>query len=747
MSPERFQPGDRMGPYLLQCRIGCGGMAEVFEATRADGVLARTVAVKLLRCAWDGDTASLERRFLAERQILAVLNHPNIARLLDGGVTDAGSQYVVMELVHGLTLEDHVLRRQPALADRLKLFLELCDAVHYAHRHLIVHRDLKPANVMVADDGHVKLLDFGIAKFLRPEFWRGVGGLVTLPADRLATPEYAAPEQLCGEPVTTSSDVYSLGVIFYYLLSGRLPYNVANKNWHEIEHTVNQAAPQPLNTFDGPAISRDLEAIALTALRKEPSGRYSSVEHMAEDLRRHLNGHPVRARRGEWFYPASKFLRRHAAMSAMAAALMAVAGAAVWTNTKQARMLAVERDTAKATADFLGDLFDAADPNAGSGPRTVRRVLDEGARRLGTDLKDQPRVRAALAEKLGDVYRQLSLYAEAQPLAEEALRLFERLDGPESLDAARNMVRLADLLRETQKYDRAEKLARRALEIRTTRLGRRHADVADSLNILGILCQIGGHAREAEAAFAEAVDIRREMLPPFDPLLALSLGNLGNMLRERGDYDGAYLRFSEALAIRRKVWGEWHPRVASSLGQLSQISLARKDARQALELTTQALAIIRKALPAGHPDIARTLSAHGNALRESGKKAEAESVFREALATQRKSRGPEAPETAFAAIALAKLLDGNGKSAEAEQLLRSSLAARRKSLGLQHPLVAGALQELAAVLQRRPASQDEARRLLEQALEIRVRAQGWNHREAEAIRARLAKPQLLASGR
>ena len=275
--------GDRIGPYVLARRIGRGGMAEVFEATREDGVLSRPVAIKLLRCRWEEEDPTVAKRFVAERRILAALNHPNIARLLDGGVTASGVQYVVMEFVQGLTLEQYALRRQPILPARLRLFLDLCDAVQYAHRHLIVHRDLKPSNVLVTDDGQLKLLDFGIAKLLRPEFWRGLDPAVTLPAERLATPEYAAPEQLRGEPVTTSSDVYSLGVIFYFLLAGRLPYDVEGKTWQEIEYTVCQSEPQPLNSFDQPAAPRDLEAIARIALRKDPAARYASVEHLAED--------------------------------------------------------------------------------------------------------------------------------------------------------------------------------------------------------------------------------------------------------------------------------------------------------------------------------------------------------------------------------------------------------------------------------------------------------------------------------
>ena len=730
------QPGDRIGPYLLMRRLGRGGMAEVFEASRVDGVLSRPVAIKFLNCHWAADDPSVAKRFRAERQILAALNHPHIARLMDGGVTDSGIQYVVIEFVEGLTLELYMRRRQPTLDARLQLFLELCDAVEYAHRHLIVHRDLKPANILVTEDGHIKLLDFGIAKLLRPEFWRGLDDALTLPHERLATPEYAAPEQLRGEPVTTSSDVYSLGVIFYYLLCDRLPFDVEHKSWQEIEHMVCRSEPRPLNTFDGPHIVRDLEAISAAALRRDPAERYSSVGHFAEDIRRFQSHRPVRARHGEWFYPVAKFVRRHGAVSALAVALVAVLAGAAGTTTRQARQLAIERDTAQATTEFLVDLFEVSDPNAGA-PRTARQVLDEGARRLHGDLKAQPRVRAVLSEKLGDVYRQLSLYAEAQPLAEEALRLFETLDGPESLDAARNMVRLADLLRETQQYQRAEALARQSLEIRRARLGNHHQDVADSLNITGILHQIRGRMREAEIAFAEAVEIRRIALPAFHPLLALSLGNLGNILRDRGELEGASARFTEALAIRRHAWGNRHPRVASSLGQLSQIALARHDAAGALVLTTEAVDILRRTLPAGHPDLARTLSHHGNALRETGKYPEAEAAMREALSIQEKARGSEAPETTFAAASLAKLLDHTGRPAEAEKLLRVCLAARRKKLGGQHPLVASALQELASTRLHQQDRQ-EARRLLEEALAIRVRAQGADHRESTAVRATLA---------
>ena len=729
-----LKTGDRVGPYRLLGRIGRGGMAEVFKARRDDGIAARPVALKLMHARWAGHE-SLVHRFRSEREILSTLDHPGIARLLDGGVTPDGAQYVAMELVEGVTLDQY--SRNVPLPAKLDLFLQLCAAVHYAHQHLVIHRDLKPNNVLVTSEGVVKLLDFGIAKLLRAQTMPGELP-ETRPADRLATPEYAAPEQLRGEISSTATDVYGLGVLLYFLLSGRLPFDLRDRDWAESERIVCTEEPAPLAVQLVPA---DLRAIAAMALRKDPTARYSSVAALADDVRRHLAHHPVHARRGGWLYPAQRFLRRHAAASALAAALVLVLAGGAAALIELNRRVVEERDAARASSYFLADLFETADPQAGRRP--MRDVLDEGARRVHTRLQHQPRVQAAMAEKIGDVYRQLALNTEAMPLARLALERYEQLDGPQSLDAARNMIRVADLLRESQHYAEAESLSRRSGEIRRRGRGPRHIDVADSLNMLGIVTQYQGKAHEAEQAFREAVAIRRAG-DPGSTLLALSLGNLGNVLRDSGDWTGAAALFREALAIRRKVWGPEHPRVAFSLGQLSQVAFLQNDAAEAVRAGEESVAILRRTLPARHPDIVRGLQHYGNALRLAKRYPEAERALREALATATGARGQAAPETIAVGAALGMVLQETGRGQEAALLLRRNVESRRKHLGARSLLLATALEELAQNRQRMNGA-SEARALLTEALSIRESAQGAQHQEAQRVAASLQQLAQVAS--
>lgn len=694
MTPAQANPGGKIGPYRLLRRIGRGGMAEVFEAVRADGVMPRSVALKVIRCAWEDaeDDPTIAQRFLAERQILGTLNHPNISRLLDGGTDESGAPYVAMEYIEGLTLDRYLTDKNPDRATRLRLFMELCEAVQYAHRHLIVHRDLKPTNVMIAEDGRLKLLDFGIAKLLRPEFWRGVEVAPTGPAERMATPEFAAPEQLRGELITTASDVYALGVVLFYILTGTTPFHLTGKSWAEVEYALWTAGPAPLP----PEEPADLRAIIALALRKDPAARYESVAHMADDVRRHLDGRPVRARRGEWIYPVKLWMRRNAVAASLAAGLVGVLSWSAMTQARLAERWKDEHDTAAAVTGFMTELLGAADPN-GPRVRTSREVLDDGARRLTAgDSSLPPRVTAAVAEKLGDVYRQLALYEQAEPLARRALDEYSQLLGADSMEAARNMVRLADLLRERHKYAEAESLARRALAAHRKNFGETSWEVADALNITGVLCNLQGKPNEAEAAHREAVRIRRIVISPDSPertFLALSLSNLGNAIRESRPAE-AEAYFREALAIRQRVWGKKHPRVASSMMQLGSAMLAgRNDSAAALALTTEAAAILRETLPAGHPDIARGLEQHGNVLRAAGQLAEAEAVLRETLTIRNKTHGPDSPEAAAAAVQLAKVLRLTSRQAEAEPLLRAAIAAYRQKLPADHPSLSKALDE------------------------------------------------------
>lgn len=441
--------------YRLVSILGHGGTGTVYLAERADRQYSAQVAVKIIDAATiHGD---LGQRFRAERQILASLNHANIARLVDAGETDEGQPYLIMEYVHGEPLDKYCDQQRLDIRGRLELFLQICSAVQYAHQNLIVHRDLKPANILVTAEGSPKLLDFGIAKLLDVGGDAAAALALTRMNDRLLTPEYASPEQILGRAVTTASDVYALGVVLYELLTGLRPYSVpASASQLELERTICISDPErpsaalkraatesnsDTSPIAGVAAARglsidklsrrlagDLDSIVLRALRKEPQHRYGSVEQLAADIRRHLSREPVLARQGNWTYYSSRFIRRHAfGVSAGAAFAVFLAAFAVVMSI-QAQRIAVERDRAtvesaraESVSDFMLSIFEASDPFEARGRQTTaRELLDQAGRNIRGDLSQHPEVRARLLEAIGRAYRRQNEFELSVSFLEDA---------------------------------------------------------------------------------------------------------------------------------------------------------------------------------------------------------------------------------------------------------------------------------------------------------------------------------------
>ncbi|MEM6335703.1 MAG: serine/threonine-protein kinase, partial [Bacteroidota bacterium] len=431
----------RAGPYRLLQSLGRGGMGTVYLAQRDDGAFEQNVAVKIVRRGMDTD--DILTRFRTERQILASLQHPNIARLLDGGMTADGRPYFVMEYVEGVPITRYCDEHRLSIDERLRLFATVCGAVQYAHQNLIVHRDLKPGNILVADDGTVKLLDFGIAKLLDPDF----GGVEarTRTEMRVMTPEYASPEQVRGNVLTTASDVYTLGVLLYELLAGRRPYDLPSRLQHEIERVICAEDPARPSTAvkrvvtlrrrDGTTetvspdtiserrnmppdslkrrLGGDLDTIVLKAMSKEPARRYGSAEQLAQDVRRHLDGLPVEARPATVSYRLRKFVERHrvgftASMIIIGLTVALLSTTFVQQRRTEAALLRAETEaeTSRRVAEFFAGFFRAADPRQAQGDTlTVYDVLDIGTRRIDAELASEPNVRAGLLLTLGDVYQ------------------------------------------------------------------------------------------------------------------------------------------------------------------------------------------------------------------------------------------------------------------------------------------------------------------------------------------------------
>jgi eukaryotic-like serine/threonine-protein kinase len=723
--------GRQLGAYRLLREVGRGGMATIYLAERADGQFEQRVAVKLLRRGLDTD--DLLERFLAERQILASLGHPNIARLLDGGAADDGRPYLVMEYVEGEPIDRYCDRHRLTVDQRLRLFLTVVRAVQHAHRSLVVHRDIKPANILVTAAGEVKLLDFGIAKLLA-----GEGTLTPGPQTRvgvrLLTPDYASPEQLRGEPITTASDVYQLGLLLYELLAGKRPYDLAGHSPAEAERLICEHEPDPPSTVilraapaatvDRPRdvgpepIARarrttperlrrqlrgDLDAIVLQALRKEPERRDSSVEALAEDLERFRIGLPVRARRASRAYRAQKFVRRHRWSVAAGALLLLLLGGFAVAMSVQAERLARERDRAElalreseAVTAFLMSLFEASDPMLALGDTiTARELLRRGVERA-RELDAQPLVEARLLDVLGRVHLSLGEHAQARLLLDEALQLRRMHLGDEHADVAATLFSLGVLMRQSGDHAAARPLLGQSLAIQRRVLGE-HPDVAETLIELGRTSpdDTGG----TETFYREALEIRRRTLGPRHPLVAHGMDVVASRLRWRGRYAEAEALYRESLALRESALAPDDPQLALGMLHLADLLYLHRDSLgEAERLYRRALAILRQRLGDRHPTLVHGLHSLSALLAERGEHEEAEALLREALALNRLVFGPEHHRTAESMDNLAIRLQQQGRLEGAEALRREALALWRRNVSPGHTAITGGMGGLADVL-------------------------------------------------
>jgi serine/threonine-protein kinase len=752
--------GLRIGPYKVLRRLGEGGMGTVYLAARADQEFKKHVAIKVIRKGMD--SAEIVSRFRRERQILAALDHPFIAKLFDGGTTEDGLSYFVMEYIQGRPLGDYCDSHGLSIRERLLVFRSICSAVQYAHQNLVIHRDLKPANIMVTADGAPKLLDFGIAKLLNPDALSPEAP-ETATGMHVMTPAYASPEQVRSDPLTTASDVYSLGVVLYELLTGRRPYELKTGSHVEVFRVVCEEEPsRPSTVVTGSDESShravtsrgagtpqklnrllrgDLDNIVMMAMRKEPQRRYGSVQALSDDVGRYLDGYPVSAHEASFTYRAGKYLRLHAGGASAVATVFLLLLAFTVTSTVQNARVRRERDTADQVTSLLVSLFDVNDPETARGERiTAREILDRGARRIEGELKERPEVRARLLYTIGDIYGKLGLFDQAGPLLDESLRIRKalysrddaavveslrgigrvldgkgrygeaekllrevvsmqkRLKGEEHPDVAGSLRDLANVLEEQRKLDEAEALLRDALAIHRKALGNGHHDVATDLSSLALVLTDKGRLEEAEKLHREAVAIDRSALGADHPALAVDLSNLATALFHKGELDEAEQLFRQALAINRKALGDEHPAVATGVNDVAVILLSKGRLDEAETLYREALALHRKALGDEHPAVAQDLNNLALTLHDKGQLDESETLHREALAIDLGTLGEGHPTVAIDRNNLAGVLMDKGKSREAEPLFRSALAINSKVLGEHHPAVATNLTHLAETL-------------------------------------------------
>jgi tetratricopeptide (TPR) repeat protein/tRNA A-37 threonylcarbamoyl transferase component Bud32 len=679
--------GRRIGAYRTLRQIGHGGMSRVFLAERADGEFTQQVALKLLRPGLDSEID--QHRFRAERQILASLNHPNIARLLDGGLTDEGQPYLVLELVDGEPIDRYCSERGLRLRSRLELFLSIADAVQYAHRRLIVHRDVKPSNVLVTNDGTVKLLDFGLAKLLEPSY-DAEPAMPTATGHRWMTPEYAAPEQIRGTSITTLTDVYQLGALLHELLTGRPPFGTRERSVHELETAILEGDLQPLTG----ELRGDLDAIVRKALSREPEARYASAQELAEDVRRYLVGQPVIARRQTLGYRARRFARRHrAALTAAVATsvlLVGYVGTVLVDRGRIRRSLAeAQAGTRKAeqVTDFMLGLFQAAE--GGQSLRdtvTAHELLTRGLARANA-LSAQPELKAQMLDVIGRIHTQLGEYDQAKPLLEDALRIRRSLYGDVHPDVATSLDALADV--SASRRDNAEtvRLRRRVLALRRTISGDDDPKTLNALYALALSLHRSGDFRSAEPAFDQWMAAITRQPRELNENRAQQLIDAADVYESRGE------------TIRRALYGNHHSLVASNLNMLASLLASKPgNAVEVDSLFRESEAVLRAAYPDGHLSLSLTLRNHGRQLQRLNRWSDAQVLMREALELRRRLLGPNSLEVGMSDIDVGFNLAMMGSYPEAETFDRDAIRIFRANFDDHNAMVVMARDHLAEAL-------------------------------------------------
>ena len=754
-----------IGPYQILEILGEGGMGTVYRAEQTTPIH-REVALKLIRRGLDTDR--IVARFEAERQALALMDHAHIARVLDAGATADGRPYFVMELVAGEPITTFCETHNLALAERLALFLAVCQGVQHAHQKGIIHRDLKPSNVLVREQDGVatpKIIDFGISKVIADA--HDAGSLMTQAGHVVGTPEYMSPEQagVLVAGVDTRTDVYALGVLLYELLTGCRPFEFKTHSAVEIQRVLGATEavkPSTAATLDAHAASPDcarlpfarwrrqlagdLDNIIMKALAKTPDERYASVEQFADDVRRHVEGLPVRARPATWTYRTTKFVRRHRIGVAVATGVTILLVGFALSTAVQARRIAAERDravaaeqrarteatTAQRVSAFLVDLFKVSDPGEARGNIiTAREMLDRGAERIRTELADQPAVQTTLMTTIGKVYESLGLYEPAARVLDAALEMRTRHFGPRHPDTALTMLALAGVIWRLDDHVRSERLGRQGLDLCRSLLGPAHECVADGLYNLGQTVYYQGRLVEAERIFREALALGERLFGPEDPRVRPTVYGLAAVLMEQSAFDAAEPLFRRALRIDRKAFGEIHPRVAVSLNGLAWFFEEKGDYDSAEQLYSEALAVHRKLHDKEHPAIGVVLGNLGDVRFAKGDHQAAVTAYRESLAIRRKALGPKHTAVGLMMGGLARSLHALGQNREAEHLFEEGTLVLRKAWPDGHLALAAQLQRHGVFLLDR-GNLPRAEAMLREALKMNQRVLPEDHpRRAE----------------
>ena len=729
--------GDRIGPYRVLRTLGVGGMGEVYLAERADAEFDQKVAIKVVH--GSSVSRSVQSRLRIERQILAQLDHPNIAHLLDGGTLPDGTVYIVMEYVDGLPIDEYCDANRLDITARLRLFQVVCAAVHYAHQNLVVHRDLKPSNILVTGGGSPKLLDFGIAKLLDERQATHNTVAMTHADFRIMTPDHASPEQVTGGAITTASDIYVLGVLLYKLLAGTGPFVISSMRLADIERTICATVPPPasaaVNTSDtaearlisgvrGTTANRlrrtlqgDLDNIVCMAMRKEPERRYGSSQQMANDIQRYLEGKPVIARSDTLSYRSAKFVRRHWLPVAGGVSLFALIISFATTMYVQSERIAAERDRvaeqrmvadrergrAEEVSAFLVNLFKLTDPEENRGNQiTARELLDAGAKRLQSALQDQPATKATLLTTIASVYDSLGQYQDAVPILQQSLALQAQTHDRTRLDT---LLEEGRALAGSGDLQGADAPLKEALSLAQTEFGAASQETGRAMRELGRLRHQQGSFADAKALYVRSLDILENTQAPPTEISAL-LDDLAQVYAREQQWALAKQTYERALEVDRRVLGDDHPRVAMHLQNLAFVMQNLGDLKKAESLYRDAIRRKERAYGAGDVQTAAAKGNYGSLLEREGRFTEAEPLLRGALSLTLAQYGPNHRFVGYAHVSLGMLLNDEGDLAGAESEFRQALVIYDTSLPANHQWRAAALMQLARVLVDRGKSEE-----------------------------------------
>lgn len=738
----------KIGSYKIIDELGHGGMGSVYLAERDDGQYKQEVALKLLRTGFTSETQN--QRFLAERQILASLTHKNIARLLDGGITEHGQPWFAMEYVEGLPIDEYCDKNHLTVKERLRLFKDVCNAVQFAHQKLIVHRDLKPSNIFVEEDGTVKLLDFGIAKALKPGEILSELVAVTKTGLLPLTPAYASPEQIRGESITTSSDIYQLGVMLYELLAGITPYNVSGRSPSEIEQiicetnptrpstavltipddesgktpeqvsTVRQTDPEQLQRL----LRGELDIIVLKAMHKESERRYESAGHFASDINNYLQGKPVSAHPDSYLYRGQKFIKRHKiGVASTAIIILLIIGYAVTiTYHSQRTQIALEQaeqetEKAEQVTEFMMDMFEASDPSESLGENVTARQLLESGIAQAEQLQEQPEIQAQMLDLTGRVYMNLGEYEKAEDLLTKAFHLRENHFTPPHNDIAESHHNLGILYWNKAQYTEAEHYLRDALQMERELYGERHESVANTMTSLAIVLKELRQFEEAEPYYRQALAMDRKIFGEEHESVAYDLNNFGNFLESQGEYSDARDYYLESLVLYRELFGNNHPRVAGALTNLGRVSDRLGEVEQAVDYHRKALQIRRNVFDEQHPDIAESLYHLGTALLDIEEYDESEDKLKQSLTIQQSVLDSLHPDISQTLNSLGILMGRTENYEASAHYYRESLKLQQSRLGETHSEAGLTMNNLGLALIRQE-KYTEAMQYLEQSLHV-----------------------------